>query len=176
MAILVGLVLPKAATALRDQLESAAHTIAADLAYARSLAVTNGSPYRVTFNFQDNSYVLEHSGSDATLETLPSSPFRDPNDPSDKYIVRLDSFPHLGAPVHIAAMATYGSTIAPTHCLEFTPLGETTAAGFTLIWLEAGAETARRYYVLAVNPVTGVALADPRLGFTATAPPAEAMP
>lgn len=176
MAMLAGLVLPKTAATLEDQLQSMAQTMAADLAYARSLAVTNNSRYRVTFQFSENRYVLEHAGSDPTLQTLPASAFRNPSDPPDKYIVDLDELPQLGVPVRIVAAATYGSSIAPASRVEFGPLGDTAATSFTLIWLGAGTGAARRYYVIAIHPVTGLVLADPRLGFTASPPPGSVMP
>jgi len=176
MAILAGLVLPKTEATLRDQLESAAQILTADLAYARSLAVTDASRYRVTFDFQDNRYELKHTGTNTTLNALPNSPFRNPGDPTDKYIVDLDLLPQVGVRVQMVAAATYASGTTRTDRVEFGPGGETTATGFTLIWLGAGSGTARRYYVIGINPVTGLALTDARLGFTATGPPSGVMP
>jgi hypothetical protein len=52
--------------------------------------------------------------------------------------------------------------------LEFNPLGATTTAAETTIWLTAGSGAAQRYLAVKVNPVTGLAT---RQAPTATAPP-----
>ncbi|NLX96265.1 MAG: hypothetical protein GXY83_08810 [Rhodopirellula sp.] len=171
MAVLAGLVLPKSNVTLRDQLRSTAQVLAADLAYARSLAVTNVSHYRVTLDFKRQRYVLEHTGANPSLEHLPASPFRDPNDPSDQHIVKLDELPHLGVPVRLEAAGTYGGTIRKTDIVEFDPLGGTAASGYTRLWLSAGDGAAKRYFLLWVNPVTGLVAWDEASSFTAVAPP-----
>jgi len=176
MAVLVGLALPNAQATLKDQLDSAAQILRADLEYARTLAVTNGDTYRVVFDFAETRDVLEYTGSNTNLQTLPASAFRDSSDPSDKYSVDLDGLPNLGMPVRIVAAATCSGATVPTDRVEFGPLGSTTAGDFTLIWLGAGTGSAARYYKLAINPATGVVLSDPRLGFTAAPPPSGVMP
>src|SRR5688500_11025606 len=75
VGILTALVIPNAGTSLHEQLQSAADIIAADIAYARSLAVAGSSNYRLAFDTDANQYVLEHSGSNAALDALPPSPF-----------------------------------------------------------------------------------------------------
>lgn len=171
MAVLAGLVLPKSDATLRDQLRSAAQVLSAELAYARSLAVTYGSRYRVTLDFEKQQYVLEHAGTNPSLEQLPPSPFRDPNDPPDRQIVKLDELPRIGVPVRLEAAATYAAAVAPVGYVEFEPLGGTSADGYTRIWLSAGEGDSKRYFLLAVNPVTGLATWDEQSSFTATGPP-----
>jgi prepilin-type N-terminal cleavage/methylation domain-containing protein len=171
MAVLAGLVLPKSDSTLRDQLRSAAQVVSGDLAYARSLAVTYGSRYRVSLDFQNNRYVLEHSGADPGLEQLPASPFHDPNGAADRHVVNLGELPHLGVPVRLEAAGVNGSSLRPADDVEFGPLGETSASGHTLIWLSAGEGDAKRYFLLSVNPVTGLAAWDDRSSFSATGPP-----
>jgi prepilin-type N-terminal cleavage/methylation domain-containing protein len=170
MAILAGLALPKVDATVYGQLESAAQTLASDLAYARSLAVTHNSKYRVTFDLRANRYVLEHTGSDSSLDTLPDSAFQREGDPASQYIVDLDDLPHVGIPVRIAAVRTCGTMPASTDHVEFGPLGGTTTDDFTLIWLAAGSGDATRYYKMAIHPITGLVLTDPRLSFGATPP------
>ena len=88
MGILAGLVLPKSDPSLHEQLRATAQIIAADLAYGRSLAVTNNSWYRFAFDTDNNQYVLDHSGSDPSLDALPDSPFRSADDPPERRSVR----------------------------------------------------------------------------------------
>ena len=156
MGILAGLVLPRSDPSLHEQLRSAAQIMAGDLAYGRSLAVTHNSEYRFTFDVQGNRYILEHSGADPRLDTLPDSPFRSPDDPPDQQIVELEALPHLGSSVRIVGAAAERSSPQPVGDVEFGPLGETTRSEPTVIWLAAGAGSATRYVRLEVNPVTGL--------------------
>ncbi len=171
MAVLAGLVLPKSNATVPDQLRSAAQMLAADMAYARSLAVTNGSRYRVTFDFRRQRYVIEHTGTNPDLEKLPPSPFRDPNDPPDQHIVSMDELPHLAMPVRLEAAGIAGGTIGKTDSVEFDSLGETTAKAYTLLWLSAGEGVTKRYFHLQVNPITGLVTWDEASAFTAAEPP-----
>ncbi len=171
MAVLAGLVLPKSNVSIRDQLRSAVQVLAADLAYARSLAITYGSRYRVHFDLEQQQYVIEHAGDRSDLDRLPDSPFRDPNDPPNKHVVELSNLPHLGPPVCLAAVATSGNAIRPADRVEFDPLGETSASGHTLIWLSAGEGPSKRYFLLWVNPVTGLAAWEESTSFSARGPP-----
>ena len=168
MAILAGLLLPSSDPSLYDQLRATAQILKTDLAYGRSLAVTTNSNYRLTFDVEENRYVLEHNGSNPALDTLPDSPFRGPDDPSDQHIVDLDDLPHVGPTVRLVVVASSGAGMQRVDDVEFGPLGETTRSEPTIIWLAAGNGSAARYIYLTVNPVTGlVQLGD----YTATGPP-----
>ena len=163
MGILAALVLPSTQPAIYDQLRSTAQIVATDLAYARSLAVTNNSNYRITFELDANRYVLKHSGANAALNQLPQSPFSSPNDPADRHIVDLDDLPHTGPTVRLAAAATSGTTMQSVGDVGFGPLGQTinadqtTRTDPTTIWLMAGGGNDKKYMTLIVNPVTGLA-------------------
>jgi prepilin-type N-terminal cleavage/methylation domain-containing protein len=156
VGILVGVLLPSMQPAVYDQLRSTAQIVATDLAYARSLAVANNSSYRITFDLNANRYVLAHSGASPTLNKLPHSPFSSSGDPADQHIVDLDDMPHSGPAVRLAAVAATGATTQSVDNVEFGPLGQTTRADPTTIWLMTGDNGNRRYISLAVNPVTGL--------------------
>ncbi len=156
MGILASLVIPRSNPSLYDQLRSTAQILRTDLAYGRSLAVTNNSTYRLTFDTANNRYILEHSGARAALDTLPDSPFRDPGDPPDQHIVDLGRLPHLGPGVRIVTAATSGAITQRVSDVEFGPLGETTRTSPTVIWLVVGYGSDTRYLSLTVNPVTGL--------------------
>lgn len=170
MALLAGLALPRASASLRDQLQATAQIVAADLAYARSLAVAQSDRYRVRFDLSQNRYTLEYSGTNSSLQSLPPSPFRESSTATTEQVVNLSTLPHLGIPVRLVAVVTAGTCSVATDRIEFGPLGSTTSSNFTLIWLGAGTGASTRYYVLAVHPVTGLVLSDPQRSFTAKQP------
>ncbi len=156
MGILAGLILPRTNPSLYDQLRSAAQILRTDLAYGRSLAVTNDSTYRLVFDAANNRYILEHSGPRAALDILPDSPFRSPGDPPDQHVVDLDELPHMGASVRIVTVVTIAAVPETVTDVEFGPLGETTRLSPTVVWLAAGRGDDTRYFSLTVNPVTGL--------------------
>ena len=157
MGLLAGLMVPRSDPSLHDQLQAAAQIVVGDLAYGRSLAVTNNSEYRFTFDTAGNRYILKHSGTDAALDPLPDSPFRSSDDPPDQQIVVLEELPHVGPTVRIAAVVAEGSASAIVGDVEFGALGATGRADETVVWLAAGAGAATRYVPVRINPVTGLA-------------------
>lgn len=171
IAIVAGLVLPRAEPGIHEQLDAAARIVAADLEYTRSLAITHGSTYRVRFERGDNRYVIEHSNADpafAHLDELPDWPFAAPGDPPDAHVVELDELLPAGPRVELAAAAAWGSTFGPIDAVEFGPLGEADVSGLALLCLAAGQGTARRYLYLQINPATGLTTIGP---YTGHAPP-----
>jgi prepilin-type N-terminal cleavage/methylation domain-containing protein len=161
VAILTAVMLPWGETGSHETMVAAAQTVATDLAYARSLAITNNSNYTMTFDVAQNRYVLEHSGTSDTLDTLPDSIFRNPDDPSTQHIVSLDKLPGIGEPVKLAGVYHMGGTIEPTTSIEFGPLGETTNSGYSIVRLTLGSGSGKRHALVLVNPVTGLATVHP---------------
>src|ERR1043165_8289380 len=86
VSVLAAIVLPSMNPGVYDQLLAAAEVVATDLAYGRSLAVTNNDTYRFTFDLTNNQYWLEYTGSNSALATLPSSPFFSAASTSQKQI------------------------------------------------------------------------------------------
>jgi prepilin-type N-terminal cleavage/methylation domain-containing protein len=157
MAILAATILPDARSGAQNQLECAARVLASDLAYARSLAVAHDSRYRVVFDTADNRYILEHSGTDSTLDALPHAVFRNPDDPPHQHIVRLAELPGMAEPVRLVRAVRLGGSVENVTEVEFGPLGETTENRATVIVLAAGEGVERRRTFLFINPVTGLA-------------------
>lgn len=156
MGILIGIVIPHFQPPLSEQLRGAASIVAADLSYARNLAVTNGSTYRTTFNPSANRYVLTHTGTNPALDTLPSTPFRPPGDAPDEHTVDLGQLPHIGATIYVHAVSEGVGVFNPVSDVEFEPLGGTTRSEPTVVWLRCGSGRDRRFVPLIVNPITGV--------------------
>src|SRR3954467_3504147 len=93
LGILAAILIPQLTGDLPERLTAGAQVVAADLDYARSLAVANNSPYRVTFDPANNLYSLRHSGTNAQFNTLPRSPFRQNDDPVDQQTTKLATLP-----------------------------------------------------------------------------------
>ncbi|MBX7167608.1 MAG: GspH/FimT family pseudopilin [Pirellulales bacterium] len=167
VAVLAWTMIPSMTPSASQQLLGTAETVASDLALARSLAVANGSTYRVTYQLTQNRYVLEHTGTNPALETLPHWAFRSPSDPADQHIVELSKLPNSGFTLPALASVTLGGTSTASTWIEFTPLGATSAAAESVVWLQTGSATSARYVAVRVNPVTGLTTID---DITGTAP------
>lgn len=167
IAVLLLYALPSMTPSGTQQLMAAADVVAGDLAQARSLAVTYGSKYRVTYNIAGNYYTLEHTGTNTTLDTLPNWAFRSPGDPSDQHIVRLDDLPGIGASPAKLVKVTVGGVDAASAEVEFDALGATTAAAETVVWLKDGDAATAHYIPVRINAVTGLVDVD---DITGTAP------
>jgi prepilin-type N-terminal cleavage/methylation domain-containing protein len=150
-----------------EELNSTATIVTGELMYARGLAVGNNSTYRFDLDTTNNQLVMRNTGSDPTLTTLPSSPFRSASDPSDQYIVAFARIPTLGMPVVLLGGQTSGASPQSLTSVEFGPYGSTTQVNTTVIWLTAGSGTSRRFMSVTVNPVTGLAAVG---SYTASAP------
>ena len=139
------------------RLQATAEVVAADIAFARSMAVSRSSEYTLTFDLDDNAYVLEHTGSRTALDNLPSSPFHY-NDSATERSTQLNDLPGWGAAAQLAviyAQPDSGSSTKVT-TLEFGPLGATTRSESTIVWLKNGSGTSQRYIWIEIDPVTGL--------------------
>ncbi|MBX3414873.1 MAG: prepilin-type N-terminal cleavage/methylation domain-containing protein [Pirellulales bacterium] len=158
VGILSAIVLPNSNPNIAEQLKGAAHALASDLAWTRSLAVEYESRYSVTFDLTRNRYVLEHTGTNPALETLPRLPTQAWSNPSDQYIVSLDDAPSMhGSTAQLLAAGAAGAPAVNLASVEFGPLGETTSPQETVVWLTAGRFAERRFISVTVDPITGMA-------------------
>jgi prepilin-type N-terminal cleavage/methylation domain-containing protein len=155
MAILAGMLIPYASSTLPDQLRAGVQVVASDLDFARNLAVAGNSKYRFTFVAAQNQYYLEHSGTNAALNTLPQSSYRLASDPATRQTTDLAKLPLGGVTLELIVCKLEGSGAAIT-TLEFGPLGSTTSAAATNLWFACGQGPSRRYLPLRVDPVTGL--------------------
>jgi prepilin-type N-terminal cleavage/methylation domain-containing protein len=156
IAILAAVIIPHMGTQIPEQIEAAAEIVAADLEYARSLAVANGSNYRLTFEPDAEQYYLQHSGSNTLLAVLPASPFRQNDDPPDRQTTRLTDLPLAQPVVRLEAVVAGSGTPASVTDIEFTALGNTTRTDATVLWLGCGAAGDERFISIQVNPATGL--------------------
>lgn len=157
LSVITAIVLPQLAPTFDQQLESCGEVLVADLDYARSMAIANGSTYRVTIDTAANTYTLQHVGSNTTLDTLPHSPFHNPDANPNQHVTSLADLPHVGVSVTIVGALITGSSDTRTTFVEFGPLGETTATKPTIIWLRAGSGVDSKYAAVRIHPITGIA-------------------
>jgi prepilin-type N-terminal cleavage/methylation domain-containing protein len=168
VGIMAAAVIPNAASNPYESLTSAAQMLAADLAYARSLAIVNNDRYQIQFDLSNNFYKLVYSGTNPALASIPPSPFQSPEDSAGSYVVRLANLPRIsGSAVALYDVQLTGSAPTETTTIEFGPLGATTAMQPTEIWFSTGSGQAARFIGLMVNPSTGLASVG---SFSATAP------
>jgi prepilin-type N-terminal cleavage/methylation domain-containing protein len=167
MGILAAILLPRFEPSLHDQLQGAAQIISADLNYARNLAVTNNSKYRVGFKRAENAYFLQHSGTNSLLNVLPQTPYRNAADTPTTQATYLADLPRLGTVVEVWGVKTGSGSVSDTGNVEFNALGGLESGQIITIWLAAGAGDARRYQSLTVAPATGIV----SLGTFQAAPP-----
>jgi prepilin-type N-terminal cleavage/methylation domain-containing protein len=156
ISILAALLIPQIGQEVPDQLTAVAEIVAADLEYARSLAVVNGSKYQITFEPAQNRYILRHSGSNTLLHVLPTSPFRQTTDAPDQQTTDLDELPITQPRVSLYAIVNGTGSLTAVSDIEFTPLGGTTRSAQTEVWLECGSGSARRFVPIQVNAATGL--------------------
>jgi prepilin-type N-terminal cleavage/methylation domain-containing protein len=157
VAILAALAIPQAGSGVPERLDTAVTAVVCDLEMARSLAVSNSSSYRCTFDTAHSTYTLKHVGTNAALDVLPVSPFHQVSDDGQTLIAKLDDLPSLGGDVQLVSVLINQSPPAEVADLEFNRLGSTTRAQETVLWLAAGRGDDRRYLSIVVNPTTGLA-------------------
>lgn len=170
MGILASIVLAEFQPNLQNQLESVAQITVSELDVARALATSFGSKYKVGFDKTQNRLVIEHSGTSASLNTLPPNPFQSPGSSATQRVTDFDDLPQLGAKVKIQRTVTVTSSWTDVTEVEFGPLGATTASAPTTIWLTAGSGMNQRYLPITIDPVTGVASTGNTTTLTPTAP------
>jgi len=157
MSIMAASVITSGSPTIQQQLDAAAQIVMSDMDYFLSLATSNGSSYRVTFNLAQQQYVMKHTGSDNLLDALPEMPFRSLDDPTGEHIVRLADLPGITTEVRLYAVLAMSNSPRRITELEFTPLGSTIEAEDTVLWLAAGSSGDRRYIPIQINAVTGLA-------------------
>ena len=157
LAIIAAAIIPQLSSDLPERLDAAAQVVVADLEYARSLAVTNNSTYRLTFDGDQELYYLQHAGANNLLDVLPASPFRQNDDPPDRRTTDLSELPIPEPHVRLVTVVRSAGIPQPITTIDFAPLGGTVSQVESVIWLACGSNESQRFISIHVNPVTGVA-------------------
>jgi prepilin-type N-terminal cleavage/methylation domain-containing protein len=157
LAILAAAIIPQLSSDLPERLDAAAQIVAADLEQARTLAVANNSTYRLTFDCDQELYYLHHVGSNNLLDVLPSSPFRQNDDPPDRQTTVLTELPIPEPHVRLVSVVRSAGIFQPITEIDFAPLGGTVSQAESILWLTCGSGENQRYISIHINPITGVA-------------------
>ena len=72
-----------------------ARVLVSEFEYARNLAIVNNSNYRLSVDKDSDRLILEHTGSNTSLDALPDGPFRSSTDSSTQRVTRLASLPGI---------------------------------------------------------------------------------
>lgn len=164
IATLAAVALPSLAPAETARLEGAARILAADLAYARSLAVQFNTQYALNFDLANNRYDLVHAGPGPAPAAL-VNPRGAGDAAGTSYRVTIDRLGETGRGNNGVRLA--GAALATSQAnvpgVTFGPLGGTgpTRTENTVIWLTAGTGSTTRYVRITVSWVTGQAWVDP---------------
>ncbi|MDA7980124.1 MAG: hypothetical protein MPJ50_15265 [Pirellulales bacterium] len=168
LSIIAAVIIPRFEPSVTGQLLASAEIITADMNFVRSLAVSNNSTYRVTFDRESNQYTIEHTGANPALDTLPLTTTFERTSDGKKYIVWMDQSPAFGVKAHVLGVES-GSPPSVTDALNYDALGAPTPVGDCNIWLISGRGAGRIYLPIKVYAATGlVAIGE----ITATVPAA----
>lgn len=155
VSILAAVMIPLFGPQIPSQLEAAAAIVATDVDFASSLAVANGSSYRLTFAPASNQFYLKYAGANSLLNTLPPSAFGR-GDPADRRTTNLDDLPVVSPRVLFLGAESPPGSGTRIATLDFTALGGTTASQDTQLWLQCGSGAAARYQAIRINAATGL--------------------
>jgi prepilin-type N-terminal cleavage/methylation domain-containing protein len=167
LGILTSLAIPYLQSSQATRLELAAEILAADLDYARELAVANNTSYTYTFSTSPGAWVLTHSGSAAVHNILPKTGYGSPTDPPESQTTELAAMPECRSLTLHGAFAVHGSTRTATTTISYSPLGALSGGVPIEIWLASVEPTVSWYVAVTADPITGLAT----VGLPTTTPP-----
>jgi len=164
LGILAAVLIPQLSSDVPERLEAVAQIVAADLDYARGLAVAGNSQYSVEFDPDDNLYYVQHTGSNNLLDVLPASAFQQSDDPPDRQTTVLSKLPIPEPQVRLAGAVRMAGLGQATPNVDFTALGGTTSQVETVVWLACGSEINERFISIHIHPITGLTEIGPLQG------------
>lgn len=156
LSIAVAMLLPQMNATFDQQAIASARVLVSEFEYARNMAVANNSKYRLSVDSATDQFILEHTGSNSSLDTLPSGPFRSSADSSTQRVTQLASLPGISTAATFVAMYADGDSQTAVNTVEFGSLGETSRTETTVLTISVGDGDAKRYVTLTINPVTGI--------------------
>ena len=146
---------------VHDQLKAVAQVVVFDMDYARSLAVSNGSTYKITFDPSGDGYVLTHAGTNPLLDNLPPTQFGQSTDPPTQQTTLLSRLPISGPEVSVYGVYKLTPSAVLVNDVSFGPFGETNRSEITAIGLSCGYGENQRIIAVFIDPITGLATVGP---------------
>jgi Tfp pilus assembly protein FimT len=141
LAIAAAIVVPMASSAGGMQVRAAANMVAADLEYAKSIAITRGQPHRVVFDKANETYQI--------VDLSTGSAIAHPVNVGSNYVINFATDGRL-AQVDIVDADFDGGTIIMFNSLG-SPFSTTGPLNTGTVTLQAGGVTR----TVSVEPVTG---------------------
>lgn len=147
LAIVSAVVIPSGRIPGPEHLRAAADVLMADMSLARSLAVTEGQPYRVIFDADGDTYrIVRVAGGPVAGRPLASG--------EEGIVLRLSDVPSAGRYVRIAGVGP--QLVTGQQSIEFTPLGGLASRKDATITLELRDPTHPWRVKITVSAVTGL--------------------
>lgn len=156
LGIAAALVIPSFEPNVAGQLQAAAEVVRADIQYVRRLSVSNNSTYSITFDTSANTYAIQHSGTNPTLDTLPRSMAFTRDTGGTRYLISLANSQNTGTCPCLYGVRS-GDPATSTTSFSFDSLGSPVPVGDVEIWLTAGAGDSKRYLQITIHAATGLA-------------------
>ena len=166
LAVLASVIIPASRSVHTQSLESVSRVVAADLRLARSRAIQFNTEWSVTFDLENNSYELTHTGSGSPPAL--NDPLAAPDAQDGTYVIDLDRLGgglNRSGGVRLAGARLKDSQVAVT-TVAFGPLGGTGPGRIedTEIWLSTGVGSDTRTIPITISWVTGQAwIEEPRM-------------
>ena len=115
------------------QLQITADTVVADLDLVRSLAVSNGSTYRVTVDVTGNNYFIRHQGSNSAFNILPTTSFHAVSDSGKQLTANLADLPTLSIKATLTTATTGAADASNRPYVDFNSVGGTISTATSTI-------------------------------------------
>lgn len=172
-AALAGLAVTFSEPSPAARLQLTADMLAADLERAQELALSRGSPHRVTFEGMKRRFVLKHVGTNAAFNDLPKYVQTRSSEAKTQATYALDERSAYGKYVSIAAFEPASIYVPDQFPVQFAADGSLADGRTATIWLRATDNGRTAFLPVRIYAVTGVV----SVGATVdTLPPAAALP
>jgi len=153
LTIITGLVIPYAGTNRVEVLRTAAEILAADLAFTRSLAVTQAAPYKLVLFPRTGRYWIECAENSPPGRELPRSPFANLDSTTRRMVFQLEDIPGVGRGVTVWGCTPNQGSGEQT--IVFDPLGGLTSGQDVSIFLTVSENNRPWYVEIRVGAATG---------------------
>ena len=172
LAALAGMAVTLTEPSPSARLQMTADMLAADLERAQELALSRGSPHRVTFEGAENRFVLKHVGTNSAFHDLPKYAQTRQQEALTQATYAFSERSGYGKYVSIAAFEPAALYLQDEFPVQFASDGSLTDGRTATVWLASFDDGKTSYLPVRIYAVTGVV----SIGTTtATLPPAAAL-
>lgn len=171
-AALAGMAVTLSEPSPSARLQLTADMLAADLERVQELALSRGSPHRVTFDGAERRFVVKHVGTSGTFDNLPKYVQTRPSEVRTQATYAFEERSAYGKYVTIAAFEPANLYVADKFPVQFAADGSLADGRTATIWLKSIDNGKTTFLPVRIYAVTGVV----SVGTTVdTLPPAAAV-